>query len=183
VTESSRPAVPSFPRARSGYARSSVDAFVAQLHDQLAALRRDRDRSADEISRLSRSLNEAEARCARLESATLDERGQDILDAASRQAAARLAEAERAADEIVAAAERRAAVVDERARQEHAWTRRKLAQERAELEQQKAAVRSQLNSFRELAVDTAAGLPELRDRRDAESSASVSQLEPAPQHS
>lgn len=176
-------AVPSFPRARSGYSRASVDTFVAQLGARLAALEGQQARSADELRRLKQELADAEARCVRLQTATLDERGQDILDAASRQAAARLAQAERAADDIVAAAERRAEIIDERARQEHAWIRRKLGRERAELEQQKLAVRSQLDSFRSLAVDTAAGFPELVDRVPTETSASVSQLETSAPHS
>jgi cell division septum initiation protein DivIVA len=132
-----------------------VEAYLRELDGRLAGLNQETTGQAQEISRLQQALSQAEARCQRLESATLDERGQDILDAAERQAAARLAEAERAADAILAQAQREAEVLEERARQENAWRHRKLVQERTELERQKKAVRLQLSSFQALAVDAA----------------------------
>ena len=163
--------MPSFPRARQGYARGSVDAYLRDVDQRLADLSRQTTEQEREISGLRQALDQAEARNRRLESATLEERGQDVLDAAARQAEARLAEAERAADAVLAQAQREAEVIEERARQENAWRRRKLQQERTELERQKKAVRSQLSSFQALAVDAAADLPELRDRHLADVSA------------
>ena len=163
--------MPSFPRARQGYARGPVEAYLRELDGRLAGLNQETTGQAQEISRLQQALSQAEARCQRLESATLDERGQDILDAAERQAAARLAEAERAADAILAQAQREAEVLEERARQENAWRHRKLVQERTELERQKKAVRLQLSSFQSLAVDAASDVPELRERALVDDSA------------
>ena len=164
--------MPSFPRARQGYARGAVEAHLRDLDVRLAALTRQTTGQAQEIVRLQEALSGAEARCQRLESATLDERGQDIVDAAAEQAAARLAEAERTADAVLAQAQREAEVLEERARQENAWRHRRLIQERAELDRQKKAVESQLSSFRDRGVD-AADLSELRERPLADVSAAV----------
>jgi cell division septum initiation protein DivIVA len=163
--------MPSFPRARQGYARSAVEAYLHDLDGRLSDLTRQTAGQAQEIARLQEALSQAQARCQRLESATLDERGQDILDAAAEQAAARLAGAERAADAVLAQAQREADVLEERARQENAWRHRKLQQERTELEQQKKAVRLQLASFQARAVDAAADPAEVPERALAEVSA------------
>jgi len=150
-----------FPRARQGYRRSSVDAHLRDVHRRLQELSRVRDEQAVEIARLAGTLAEVEARYERLRTASPEERAQEVLAAASDRAAALVREAERTAAGLVADAERRAEVIDERSRQEHAWRRRQLSQEREALAQQKLAMRSQLRSFRALAVSTTSLLPEL----------------------
>jgi cell division septum initiation protein DivIVA len=146
---------------RQGYHRSSVDAYLLQVHRRLQELSRARADQADEITRLSGSLTEVQARYDRLRTATAEDRAHEVLAAAGDRAAALIREAEQTAAGLVAEAERRAELIDERSRQEHAWRRRQLSRERDELAQQKLAVRSQLRSFRALAVSTTTMLPEL----------------------
>lgn len=139
MTEPQTPA-PSFPTARHGYQRAAVDGYVREVSARVEALSRARDRQAVELRELGDALAELRTRHHRLENATLDERAQDVLDAAARRARDLVDAAEAAAADIVAAARREAEVLDERARQEYAWRRRKLAAERTELvEQQRAA--------------------------------------------
>lgn len=132
----------SFPRARQGYDRSSVDRYTAELHRLVERLRRDNTVLAGENHRLTDVLGEVETKYDRIRTARLDERAQDILTAAEQQAAEIVAQAERAAAQVVRAAQREAEVVEERARQELAWRRRKLLAERAELAQQQEALRA-----------------------------------------
>ena len=146
---------------RQGYHRPSVDAHLRDLDRRLQELSRARADQADEIARLTAALAEIQGRYDRLRTATLEERAQDVVAAASDLAAALVREAEQMAAGLVADAERRAEVIDERSRQEHAWRRRQLSQERDALAQQKQAMRSQLRSFRALAVSTTSLLPEL----------------------
>lgn len=164
MTSASELSAPSFVRARSGYSRSSVDAFVRQVTERVRGLERERSGLVDEVRRLRQSLREAQARCQWLESATPEQRAQDILDEASARAAALVADAERQAREVLAQAEERSLVLDERARQEHAWHRRRLSRERTELAQQRMELRAQLSAFRVLATESAAHFPELRER-------------------
>jgi cell division septum initiation protein DivIVA len=150
-----------FPRSRQGYRRSAVDAHLRDVRRRLQELIRVRSEQADEIDRLTRTLAEVEARYDRLRTATPEEHAEEVLAAASDRAAALVRDAERTAARLVADAERRAEVIDERSRQEHAWRRRQLSREREALAQQKLAMRSQLRSFRALAVSTTSLLPEL----------------------
>jgi cell division septum initiation protein DivIVA len=146
---------------RQGYHRPSVDAHLRDLYRRLQELSRVRAEQADENARLTGALAELRSRYDRLRTATPEERAQDVLAAAGDRAAALVREAEQTAARLVADAERRAEVIDERSRQEHAWRRRQLSQERDALAQQKQAMRSQLRSFRALAVSTTSQLPEL----------------------
>ena len=132
--------LPSFPTARHGYGRAAVDAYVREAAARVEALGRSRDRQSDELRQQGEALADLRARYERLQSATLDERSQDVLDAAADRARELVAAAEIEAAAIITAARRHADVLDERARQEYDWRRRKLAAERAELvEQQRTA--------------------------------------------
>jgi len=159
--------IPDFPRARQGYQRTAVDSYLRDLRRRLDTLSRTSEDQAGHITALTSALSELEARYDRLQTATPEGRAQDVLAAARDQAAVLVADAERAAARRVADAERQAEVVEERSRQEHAWRRRQLARERDELAQQKLAMRSQLRSFRALAVSSTQLLPD-QDRPLAE---------------
>jgi cell division septum initiation protein DivIVA len=124
---------PTFPKARQGYQRSSVDQFVAQLQAGQAALQRQYSAQEAEGRRLTAALTELQATYERLRTAEIDERAQDILSVAEEQAAALVAKAVREAELVLADARREAQVVEERARQELAWGRRRLRDERARL--------------------------------------------------
>jgi cell division septum initiation protein DivIVA len=156
---------PSFPKVRQGYDRGSVDSHLHRLNERIDALSSELAAKAEEMEQLSASFVEVQTRYQRLASASLDERAQDVLDAAGERAQAILARASRAADDLLARAEREAEILEERARQEIAWHRRQLRAEREELVQQQSAMRTQLSSFRAvLASETADGFPELAER-------------------
>ncbi|MET1007539.1 MAG: hypothetical protein ABWX96_18455 [Propionibacteriaceae bacterium] len=171
-----------FPKARQGYDRAAVDAYVASANRQLttsqqeiAALRADQQRLAAELAALRAQHN-------RWQTEGVDARTQDLLDAAAAQAQEIVAQGEREADEIVWEAQRRNQVLDERSRQEHAWRRRQLQLERTELARQQQALRHQLSSFRSLAVDTAARFPDLSELSFADVGSSVTRPLPSEQH-
>ncbi|HEX8509217.1 MAG TPA: DivIVA domain-containing protein [Propionibacteriaceae bacterium] len=136
----------SFPRARQGYDRPSVDRYIAELSRIVERLRRERADLAAENHRLTGVLEEVEAKYERIRTARLDERAQDILTAAEQQAAEIVAGGERTAGSLVRAAQREAEVVEERARQELAWRRRKLLAEKAVLVEQQQALRAAASS-------------------------------------
>jgi cell division septum initiation protein DivIVA len=148
-----------FPRARGGYDRSAVDAHVRELSTRLDRSAAENAAQAERLRAVTAELAELRAAHERLLSATLEQRAQDVLDAAAAEAAERVAAAEATARDLVTSAQREIEVLEERARQELAWRRRRLSADQAELTAQKEAMRAQLASFRAVAHD-AALLPE-----------------------
>lgn len=128
-----------FPKARQGYARGPVDAYVLNVQRAVETLRQDNEALNRQLQRLSEQANEAESKYERIRTADLDERAQDILTAAEVRASSIVAEGERAAADLIRRAHREAEVAMERSRQELAWARRQLAAERAALARQQQA--------------------------------------------
>ena len=157
---------PGFPSARNGYQRSSVDRYLLDLTRRLDEAYRDTAGLTAETRRLQRLLETLQTAHSRLQSATVEERAQDLLDAAQARADTVVGEAERRAAELRWQSERDAEVLMERARQEQAWRRRQLQGERVELLRQQQALRDQLRSLRAL---TSGSLPPLADSVTASS--------------
>lgn len=160
-----------FPKARQGYQRSAVDRYATDLRQRLAGLADERSALTAENARLTGALAALRVTYDRLRTAELDERARDVIGVAEQKGAELVARGERSAADLVRQAQREAQVITERARQEVAWSKRRLRSERADLAAQQQALQRQLNSLRDLAVDTAQQFPEMPELSFAEMAA------------
>jgi cell division septum initiation protein DivIVA len=150
-----------FLLARHGYECSSVDGFVRDVQRLLERLQLDNAALVAENQRLNELCAELQAENERIRSTSPDDRMQDMLQTVAEQAKVVVADAERAAEEILHQARTRAAILDERGRQEFAWRRRQIRLEGADLSRRQQAIRHQLRSFQTLAIQAARPAPAL----------------------